>query len=189
MKSVVALLGSPRRGGNSETISDKIMDTAKSRGALTTKFALNELSFRGCQACMACKTGSEICVVNDDLAQVLDAVSQADVLIMASPIYFGEVTGQMKSAIDRMYSFLGPDYLTNPNPGRLAPGKKCVFVLTQGNPDKNAFDVFAKYERFFTRFGFDVTVFRGLGLRAKTDSAENAEVMKQAEELAKKLVQ
>ena len=189
MKKVVAVLGSPRRGGNSETIADKILDTAKSLGAQTTKFALNELSFRGCQACMGCKTGSETCVVNDDLAKVLDAVRESDAFIMTSPIYFGEVTGQLKSAIDRMYSFLGPDYMTNPNPGRLAPGKNCVFVLTQGNPDEKAFDVFQNYGRFFKRFGCETHVVRGLGLRAKTAAAAKPELMREAEDLAKALMQ
>lgn len=188
MKKVVALLGSPRRHGNSEAIADKIMNTAKSLGAETQEFALNELTFKGCQACMACKTGSEKCVVKDDLAQVLDAVIEADVLIMASPIYFGELTGQLKCALDRMYSFLTPDYMTNPNPSRLAPGKKCVYVLTQGNPNETEFDIFPKYDRFFKWFGYEMHSIRGLGLRQKTDAASRAELMKQAEELGKKLV-
>lgn len=188
MKSVVALLGSPRRGGNSEAVADKILNTAKGSGALTAKFALNELTFNGCQACMACKTGSDKCVVRDDLMGVLDAVANADVLIMASPIYFGEISGQLKSALDRFYSFLTPDYMSNPNPSRLAPGKKCVFVLTQGNPSEDEFNVFPKYERFFTWFGYEMYVLRGLGARQKTDTAENSELMKQVEELARKLV-
>lgn len=188
MKKVVALLGSPRRGGNSETISDRILETAASLGAATSRFALNELSFKGCQACMGCKTGSEKCVIKDDLAQVLDAVSEADVLIMASPIYFGELNGQLKSALDRMYAFLTPDYMTNPNPSRLSPGKKCVFVLTQGNPDESLFDVYPGYERFFKWFGYEMHVIRGLGLRMKTDAAEKTDLMKQAEDLGRKLM-
>jgi multimeric flavodoxin WrbA len=189
MKKVVALLGSPRRGGNSETLSDKILETAQSLGAETTKFALNELAFKGCQACMGCKTGSEKCVVKDDLAKVLDAVSEADVLIMASPIYFGELNGQLKSALDRMYAFLTPDYMTNPNPSRLSPGKKCVFVLSQANPDANLFDVYPGYERFFKWFGYHMHVVRGLGLRMPTDAAENADLMRQAEERGRKLME
>lgn len=188
MKKIVALLGSPRREGNSETIAARIMDTCKDLGAETTAFPLNELAYKGCQACMACKSGSEKCVVADDLAAVLDAVAEADVLIMASPIYFGEITGQLKCALDRMYSFLKPDYMTNSNPSRLAPGKKCVFVLTQGNPSSSEFDVFPKYERFFKWFGYEMHAIRGLGMRPKTDAADNSELMKQAEELGKELV-
>lgn len=188
MKKFVCLLGSPRAGANSETICDRILDTAKRKGAETRKVSLNSLSFKGCQACMACKKDADKCVVNDDLAEVLQAVSEADVLLMASPIYFGQVTGQLKCAIDRMYSFLKPDYMTNPAPSRLGPGKKCVFVLTQGNPDSAAFDIYPDYERFFKWFGYEMHVIRGTGLRAPTDAAAKPELMAQAERLAEELL-
>ncbi len=188
MKKLVCLLGSPRANGNSATISDKILETAKSLGARTRRIVLNELTYKGCQACMACKTGSEKCVVRDDLAPVLDAVCDADVLVIASPIYFGEVTGQLKSAIDRMYSFLKPDYMTNPAPSRLSAGKKCVFVFTQGNPDRGAFNVYPNYERFFKWFGFDTHLIQGTGLRMPADAAGKPELMSEAELLTEQLL-
>jgi multimeric flavodoxin WrbA len=188
MKSVVCVMGSPRSDGNSAAIADVIMNTAKGLGALTTKFVLNDLVFRGCQACMACKTGAEKCIVNDDLAQVLDAVQEADVLVMTSPIYFGQISGQLKCFIDRTYSYLKPDYMTNQKPSRLGPGKKCIFVLTQGSPDEKSYDVYPSYAGFLKWFGYDCHVVRGIGLRAKTDASGQHELMKKAEEVAKEVL-
>jgi len=110
------------------------------------------------------------------------------VLVLTSPIYFGEVSGQLKCFIDRTYSFLRPDYMTNPNPSRLSPGKKAVFVLTQGSPDAGSFDVFKDYSVFFKWLGYDSEVIRGVGLGAPTDAAGKPELMKQAEETAKKVM-
>ena len=188
MKRVVCVLGSPRSGGNSETIARKFLQTAESLGSHTQIFALNCLDFKGCQACTGCKTGADECVVKDDLADVLRAVRDADVLVMTSPIYFGQVTGQLKCFIDRTYSFMKPNYMSDPKPSRLAPGKKAVFIITQGNPDPNAFDVFSSYEGFFKWFGYEAHVIRGVGLGAKTDAAGRGDLLKQAEELAKEVL-
>ena len=85
-------------------------------GAKVQAFSLNKLTYRGCQACMACKTGSETCVMKDDLAKVLKAVSQCDILVLASPIYYGDLSSQLKAFVDRTFSFLTADYTANPHP-------------------------------------------------------------------------
>ena len=72
------------------------------------------MNFKGCQGCGACKAEKEKCVVQDDLTQVLEAVRETDVLVLASPVYFADVTAQMKAFVDRTYSFLKPDFETNP---------------------------------------------------------------------------
>jgi multimeric flavodoxin WrbA len=137
---IVAVLGSPRAAGNSALITDRFLQAARKLGAETQSFALNMLKYRGCQACMACKKSSDKCVLKDDLAEVLDAVQGADVLVMASPVYYGDVTAQMKAFFDRTYSYFTPDYLQpDKKRSRLAGGKKFVFVLTQGQPDEKYF--------------------------------------------------
>ena len=101
-------------------------------------FSLNELNYRGCQACMACKTKLDRCVLKDDLEPVLDAVRQTDVLVLASPVYFGEVTSQTKGFIDRTFSFLTPEFKTNPqNMSRLVGGKSLVFIQVQTAEDES----------------------------------------------------
>ena len=127
-------------------------------------------------------------MVEDDLAPVLSAVRAADVLVMTSPIYFGQVTGQLKCFIDRTYSFLRPNYMTDPNPSRLAPGKKCVFILTQGDPNEKDYDVFPVYEGFLKWFGYETHSIRGLGMVAATAAAERQDLLKRAEDLARQVV-
>jgi len=185
MKKVVCVLGSPRSGGNSETIAQKLAETAESLGAQSRTFRLNDLNLKGCQGCMGCKTGSEVCVVRDDLAPVLAAVAGADVVVLTSPIYFGQISGQLKSFIDRTFSYLQPDFFSNPNPSRLAPGKKMVFIVTQGDNDLKNYDVVPGYEGAYKTMGFETFSIRAGGLGAPTDAAGRPDLMKQAEELAK----
>jgi multimeric flavodoxin WrbA len=188
---IVCLLGSPRANGNSTAIAKRFCDEAERRGAEVQSFALNKLKYSGCQCCEICKTKLDKCVLKDDLSEVLDVIHEADVLVMASPIYFGNVSSQLKAFIDRTFSYLVPDYTTNPIRSRLSPGKKLVFILAQANADEGRFaDVFPGYEYFFNwYFGFeDNRVIRACGVRDPGDVDAHTEVMKQAEEAAEKIV-
>ncbi len=186
---VVSVLGSPRTKGNSALMAERFLDAIRPRCAEVRSYVLNDLKYRGCQACYACKTTHDHCVVRDDLAEVLEAVRAADVLALATPVYYGDVTGQMKSFIDRTFSFLVPDYLTNPSPSRLAPGKKLVFIISQGRPDQNMFaDVFPRYEWFLKWYGYsDIHLIRACGVRQAGDVAERDDIMALIELVARKV--
>jgi multimeric flavodoxin WrbA len=120
---IVCLLGSPRTNGNSSILASRFLATAAGLGAETRAFELNRLTYRCCQGCYACKTTLDSCIVQDDLTAVLEAVRAADVVVLATPVYYGDISGQLKCFIDRTFSYLVPDYVTNPNPSRLPPGK------------------------------------------------------------------
>jgi len=190
MKKIVCLMGSPRPKGNSTTIAKRFCETAEKLGAQVTTFALNKLTYKGCQACMTCKTKLDKCVLKDDLAQVLDSIRDADILVMATPTYYADVSGQMKTFIDRTFSYLVPDYMTNSNPSRLSAGKKLVFIQTQGQPEESMYaDVFPRYDFFFKWYGFkDNYVIRGCGLMNAGEAEAREDVMKLAEETARKLM-
>jgi len=152
---IVCLLGSPRKEGNSAAIAKRFCDTAEKLGAQVATFALTDLEYRGCQGCMACKTTSDSCALSDDLTEVLEAVRETDVLVLASPVYYWDISSQLKAFIDRTFSYLVPDFMTNPQKSRLAPGKKLVFVLAQANPDPSSFpDILRKIDYFFKTYGF-----------------------------------
>ena len=187
---ITCVLGSPRRNGNSEVLAKRFCDTAAKLGAQVQTFVLNELQYRGCQACMACKTKSEKCVLQDDLTLVLESVREGDVLVMASPVYLWDVTSLLRSFIERTYSYFVPDFATNPNPSRLKPGKKLVFIQTQGQPAENMFaDLFSRIEPIFKRYGFtDNHLIRGLGVRKLGEVGTKEEVIRLAEETAKKVM-
>ena len=146
---VVSLLGSPRRNGNSTQLAETVASVFEEKGNQVQRFFLNEIEFKGCQACRACKGKSEICIVDDDLAPVLEAVKEADVIIMATPVYWGDVSAQLKTFIDRTYSYLTPNFMTEEVKHRLPQGKKLVFIQSQGAPPEIYNDVFDRYNSFF----------------------------------------
>lgn len=151
---IVGLLGSPRKHGNSATLAHAFLDQAASLGAQTGLFQLNKLKYRGCQGCYKCKTKLDHCAVDDDLSEALEALAAADVWVVASPIYFGQISGQLKCCLDRWFSYMKPDYMTNPAPCRLAPGKQSVWMLTQAGPEAMYGDVFPLYTGFLKWYGF-----------------------------------
>lgn len=99
--TVLGIGGSPRKGGNTDTLLDSALEGAKSGGADIEKIVLNDLSFRPCQECGGCdKTG--ICVVQDDMRLVYEKLDSADAVIVASPVFFGSLSAQLKMMIDRL---------------------------------------------------------------------------------------
>lgn len=186
---IVTLLGSPRSKGNSTTLANRFASTAAGLGAETRSFELNRLSYRGCQGCYACKKNLDHCVLKDDLSEVLAAVQEADIVVLASPVYYGDITAQLKGFIDRSFSYLKPDYLTNAQPSRLDP-KKLVFILTQGHPDESLFaDIYPRYEGFLKWMGFSATsLIRVCGIGPGSTDAVPDQFLRQAEDAARSFV-
>ena len=97
---VLAISSSPRRGGNSDVLCDEFLKGAAEGGHETRKIRLAEKKIAPCMACYGC-TESHVCVRRDDMAEVLDALRTADVIVLASPVYFYSICAQMKTMIDR----------------------------------------------------------------------------------------
>jgi multimeric flavodoxin WrbA len=188
---ISCLIGSPRKNSNSADIAAKFTQTAASLGAQVETVILNNLKYRGCQGCMACKTTSETCVLDNDLAGVLESLKKADVIVMALPVYCSDVPGQVKCFIDRTYSYMKPSYLSDPNPSRVPLGKKFVFILTQGAPMENLFaDIPQRYTGFLKRsMGFgDTYLIRGVGVGGGGAVGVPDQFLRQAEELARSIM-
>ncbi len=188
--NIVCLYGSPRVKGNSATIAKKFCETAVQKGANVESWVLNKLNFKGCQACYGCKRKSDKCVVKDDLSVVLEAVRGCDILVLASPVYYGDVSSQLKAFIDRNFSFLVPDYAKAQKKHRLEGNKTLVMILTQGSPDQDAFkDIFPKYSMFYQWMGFEKSeLIRVCGVMEPKHLNKRQEIFKEAKELAEKLV-
>lgn len=103
---VIAFNGSPRPDWNTATLLEKALEGAASQGAETKLIHLYDLNFKGCKSCFACKIKDSAsygrCAINDDLTPILKQIEEADVVIFGSPIYFGTVSGEMKSFLERM---------------------------------------------------------------------------------------
>ena len=97
---VLGINGSPRIGGNTDILIDRVLNGAKEKGAKTEKIILNTLKFALCQECKNTRNDG-ICIIEDDMQLVYKKVKKADAIILASPIFFGSLSAQMKMMIDR----------------------------------------------------------------------------------------
>ena len=129
---IMAFNGSPRKKWNTATLLQKALEGADSQNAETELIHLYDLNYKGCISCFACKTigGKSYgrCAVQDDLTDVFSRVEQADAIILGSPIYWGTVSGEMKSFMDRLlFQYL---LYTEP-PASLFPNKiRTGFIYT-----------------------------------------------------------
>ena len=99
-KKVLILSGSPRKNGNSDLLCDEFMKGAIEAGHPVEKIRVADKSIGDCRACYGCKdTG--VCVIKDDMAEVLQKMIDCDVLVLASPVYFYSIDAQLKAVIDR----------------------------------------------------------------------------------------
>lgn len=99
-KKVLILSGSPRKGGNSELLCEAFGKGAASAGHEVEIIRVAEKNIACCRACYACKKDG-VCVIKDDMAEVLQKMIDADVLVLASPVYFYSIDAQLKAVIDR----------------------------------------------------------------------------------------
>ena len=100
MKKVLILSGSPRKGGNSDTLCDEFLKGAVETGNKVEKIFVTGKNIGYCKACYACKdTG--ICAIKDDMKEVLEKILEADVIVLSSPVYFYSISAQLKAVIDR----------------------------------------------------------------------------------------
>ncbi|MDH4232968.1 MAG: flavodoxin family protein [Nitrospirota bacterium] len=135
---VIALNGSPRKKWNTATLLEKALKGAASRGAKTELIHLYDLNFKGCISCFACKTrgGKSYgrCAVKDDLKPVFRKIEKADAIILGSPIYFGNVSGEMRSFMERL---LFPHLTYTDPPQSLFPGKiRTGFIYTMNTTEE-----------------------------------------------------
>lgn len=108
-KNVLVISTSPRKGGNSETLADAFICGANEAGHQTEKISLYDKKIGFCKGCLACqKTGR--CVICDDADTIAQKMLTADVLVFATPIYYYEMSGQMKTMLDRANPLFPADY-------------------------------------------------------------------------------
>ncbi|MGN1432119.1 MAG: flavodoxin family protein [Ruminococcus sp.] len=99
-KRVLILSGSPRKGGNSDILCDEFMKGAEQSGNAVEKIRVAEKKVGYCRGCYACKEKG-ICAIKDDMTEILQKMIDADVIVLASPVYFYSIDAQLKAVIDR----------------------------------------------------------------------------------------
>ena len=99
-KKMLILSASPREGGNSDLLCDQFAKGAEEAGHRVEKIRVQEKRIAPCLACYGCR-GTGVCVQKDDMEDILNKMVQADVLVLATPVYFYSMDGQLKTLIDR----------------------------------------------------------------------------------------
>lgn len=129
-KKIVILNGSPRRNGNTSALVQKFTEGAKSSGNTVTEFFLDKMDIHGCKGCFGGHSSQDCpCVQKDDMSKIYPVVKECDVIVLATPLYYWNMSGQIRTAIDRLFALEEGD-------GNLLRGHNrasALLMATEGN--------------------------------------------------------
>ncbi|WP_088226647.1 flavodoxin family protein [Desulfosporosinus sp. FKB] len=174
-KKVLVLSASPRKGGNSDLLCDQFILGANEAGNQTEKIFLRDKKIGYCTGCESCYA-SHKCVQNDDMAEILEKMIRAEVIVMATPVYFYTMNAQMKTLIDRTV----PKY-------QEITGKEFYFIVAAADSSEQAMERTIDGFRGFTlclNGAKEKGVAYGVGAWHKGD-IKGSEAMQQAFEMGK----
>ena len=177
MKNVLILEGSPRLNGNSCLLSNEFARGAESAGHHVEKLLVSHKKIGGCLGCNACYRNGGSCVQKDDMQEVREKMLAADVIVLASPIYFYSMSAQMKTVVDRTYAFFSQ-----------LKGKTFDFIITCAATDASYTETMLASLRGFTCCVPDAKeggVVLGLNTNAPGDVRQDEKAMAAAYELGK----
>lgn len=109
-KKVLVISTSPRKNGNSEILADEFARGTKEAGNIVEKVSLYDKTVSFCKGCLACQK-TQRCIINDDVNMITEKMFSAEVIVFATPIYFYEMCGQMKTLLDRSNPLFPSDYM------------------------------------------------------------------------------
>lgn len=182
--SIIALMSSPRKNSNSTMLAQKIVDGAKAAGARVESFNLNRMKIKPCTACDKCHSADDrLCVIRDDMQKLYPKILAADGIIYASPVYWFNMSAQMKLFMDRCYALGGPS-------GYALKGKKMAVVLTYEDADpfrSGAANALRIFQDSFAYVGAEFVGSVYATCPAPGAIAKNKTVMKEAFTLGKML--
>jgi len=134
---ILGINASPRIGGNTDILLDRVLEGAETKGASTEKIILNKLKFSPCQECENMLDDGS-CIVQDDMQGLYKKIKDADALVLASPIFFGSLSAQAKMMIDRFQCAWRAKYKLKKDTG--FKKIKGAFVSVEGSERNDFFD-------------------------------------------------
>jgi multimeric flavodoxin WrbA len=180
--TALAIYGSPRKGGNTDTLLDRTLEGARAAGATVYAVYARDLVMSGCRECGGCDRTGE-CVVHDDMQTVYPLLEKADRIYLASPIFFYGITAQAKALIDRAQAMWSKRMLMKSPESRKSfdSGKGYLIAVgaTKGQKLFLGVELTAKY--FYD--ALDMTYEGGLllrGLEKRSDAENDADLLEQA---------
>lgn len=183
MYKIIGIAGSPRRNGNSTTLLRQVLQGAEESGAAAQTIYLNDLTFRGCQACDGCVNTGE-CVLKDELTPHYPKLREAGIWILASPVYFDGVSGQTKLFFDRCRCFAMEK-------GNLKGKRHAAIILTYEDRPRDDYqgiaERLANYFPWFGEFG-RVEMFVESRLGPADAVSQRPDLLERAKDLGRQLV-
>ncbi len=183
-KKVLIVMASPRKEGNSTILATQVAAGAEAAGGKVEKFHLHDMNIKPCDACDACRDKTELnCILDDDMQGLYPKLREADVIVIASPIYWFTVSAQTKLFMDRWYALGGPE-------GHAFKGKRFAIVLTYADTDpftSGAVNALRTFQDGLNYVGASIV---GMVYGSAWDAGEikkNQELMEKAYELGRQL--
>lgn len=187
---ILSIQGSPRTNGTSSNIANHLVNELAATGNQIYRFHLNSLDIHGCQECFACRNNrTDTCAFKDDLSRILELAKTAEVVIVSTPVFYADISAQLKCFIDRTWSYFGKTGMSAEH----LPRNRClVFIQSYGYPDADIYDqLFEKYKKYFNMFGFDEChLIKAHGAQYNHPEAANGlEVLRLTDEIAARIGQ
>jgi len=188
--NILGIYGSPRKNGNSDIVLNKVLEGAAESGAVIQKlYARNLKNLSGCRECGACEKDG-ICVVKDDMQQVYPLFEDADVILLASPIFFYGLTAQLKALIDRSQAMWSRRMLNKPREEwKNYESGRGYLIAVGATKGQNLFEGVKFVAKYFYD-ALDMSYEGGLfykGLEGKEDAGNNPEITQAAAEFGRNL--
>lgn len=174
---IVGILGSARKGGNTESLLDVALKEAQENGVLTDKISLADKSIAPCDGCSGCVETGE-CVIHDDVQGIFQKMLDAEGIIWATPVYFWSMTAQTKALMDRTYALLFPKL-------QLASKVGGLILVASSRGCMNTANVFQMY------FNYNHMVFAEFAwgyAREKGEIKDNAFALNMAKEMVRQMI-
>jgi multimeric flavodoxin WrbA len=183
-KKIVIVKGSPRKNGNSAILAEQVATGARAAGAEVESFFLHDLDISPCDACEACQTDAYLgCIIEDDMQMLYPKLKDADALVIASPVYWFNVSAQTKLFLDRCYALRDED-------GWCFRDKKVGIVMAYGDSDpfsSGAINAFRTFQDGFNYVGAKIVGFVYGSASDPGDIRANQQVMDDAHRLGRTL--
>ena len=187
---IMALYGSPRANGNTEIIMNKFLQGAASEGAKVDRLYIRKERIEPCRECLTCFQSGQ-CVIADDMQRIYPRLLAADIVVLASPIFFYGVAAGAKALIDRAQTLWARRYvLKDPTLGEGGKKREGFFISVGGTKGPRMFEgaiLTVKYffDAFNTRYGGEL-LFRGVD--GKGDILKQPGALEEAGAIGRKLV-
>lgn len=123
-RKIMILNGSPRKKGNTFALIESFTKGAEASGNMVTEFFLDEMNIHGCKGCFGGgKNPDSPCAQKDDMDKIYPVYKEADIVVLASPLYYWTISGQLKAAFDRLFAVAECD------PNYQNPRKESVLLM------------------------------------------------------------